>query len=212
MTVDDSYGEITIYRPVWAEPTAVLLGFLGLLALIVAAIVSSVALIALITVIAIYLADGVHLEAMIVGLMSIIHLMGFVLYLPGRHRVLVGLVLGLMSIASIGVGLGAGFRGGVLAIVVAIVLAHSAAVGGLQLMYRSERLTSHELWRAKHLRNQQCPHCRYDIRNLPGPRCPECGGHCSDRAARRSADEQCRCAIHGFLYLEESGGYHPRLS
>ncbi len=106
MTVDDPYDEITIHRPGWAVPAAVLCGSLGIAALIVVATATSVAFIALVTVIAICLADGVHLEAMIVGLMSIIHLLGFVLYLPGRHRVLVGLVLGLMSVASIGVGAG----------------------------------------------------------------------------------------------------------
>ncbi len=176
MTADDPYDELTIHRPGWAVPAAVLCGFLGIAALSVAATASSVAFISLIAVIVICLADGVHLAAMIVGLMSIIHLLGFVLYLPGRHRVLVGLVLGLMSVASVGVGYAAGFGDEIITVVVVIVLTHGAAVGGLQLIYRSERLPSPGRWRAKHLRNQQCPHCLYDIRNLPEPRCPECGG------------------------------------
>ncbi len=176
MTDDDSYCEMTIRRPGWAVPAAVLCGFLGIVALIAAATATSIALIALVAVISISVADGVDSEATIVALMSIIHVLSFVLYLPGRHRVPTGLALGLMSVAAFGVGFAAGLGGAVIAVVGAIVLTHGAAVGGLQLTYLSERLTSHERWREKHLRNQQCPYCLYDIRNLPVPRCPECGG------------------------------------
>lgn len=177
MTVDEPYHEMMIHRPVWAEPTAVVLGFLGLLALIVAAIASSVAFFGLIgAIITFYLTESFQTKAIIGGLMMIVHLLGFYMYLPGRHRVMLGFVLGALGIASIGVGVAGDFSGFVLWIVIAVILTHGAAVGGLQLMYNSERLTSQEQWRAKHLRSQQCPHCLYDIRYLPGPRCPECGG------------------------------------
>ncbi len=176
MTADDPYYEITIHRPVWAVPTAVLFGFLGIVALLVAAIASSVAFVALIVATTICLGNGFHVAAMIVGLMAMVHLVGFYLYLPGSHRLVLGLVLGVMTFASIGAGFAAGLAGAVTWIIVAVMLAHGAAVAGLQLTYRSEHLTSLELWRAKHLRNQQCPHCLYDIRNLPEARCPECGG------------------------------------
>ncbi len=177
MTADDPYLEITIYRPVWAVPTAVLFGFLGIVALIVAAIASSVAFISLIAaIITFYLTESFHTKAMVGGLMMIVHLLGFCMYLPGRHRVILGSVLGALGIASIGFAVAGEFSSFVLWIVMAVILTHGAAVAGLQLTYRSERLTSHELWRAKHLRNQQCPHCLYDIRNLPEARCPECGG------------------------------------
>lgn len=36
-------------------------------------------------------------------------------------------------------------------------------------------LVSPHRWRARRLRQVQCPWCRYDIRNLPASRCPECG-------------------------------------
>lgn len=176
MTVHDSYCDVAIYRPPWAVPTAVLFGFLGIVALIVAAIASSVAFVALIIAATMCLGDGFHVAAMIVGLMAIVHLAGFYLYLPGPHRPMLGLVLGVITFASIGAGLAAGLAGAVTWIVVAVMLTHGAAAGGLRLTYRSEHLTSHEQWRAKHLRNKHCPHCLYDIRNLPAARCPECGG------------------------------------
>ncbi len=176
MTVDDPNGDLTVYRPAWAVPTAVLLGFLGIVALIASAIATSVAFVALIVAITFCLSESFHLEAMIGGSMMIVHLLGFCMYLPGRHRGILGFVLGAMSIASIGVGLAGEFASVIVWIVVAMMLTHGAAMGGLRLTYRSEHLTSHEQWRAKHLRNQHCPHCLYDIRNLPGARCPECGG------------------------------------
>ena len=176
MTTDEPYYELTIRRPVWAVPTAVLCGFFGIVALIISAVASSVAFVALIVATTYCLSNEYHVAALIVGLMAIVHLTGFYLYLPGPHRPVMGIVLGVMTLASIAVGLAADYAGPVLWIIVTVMLAHGAAVGGLRLTYRSEQLVSQEQWRGKHLRKRQCPHCLYDIRNLPEPRCPECGG------------------------------------
>lgn len=46
-------------------------------------------------------------------------------------------------------------------------------------------LLNRHRWRARHLRSGCCPWCRYDIRGLPEPRCPECGETWEPNAVRR---------------------------
>ncbi len=177
MANDDPYYELPIHRPPWASPAAILFGFLGIVALIVAAIATTVAILGLTAAVSTFWpGKSLAPTAMIGGLMMIVHLLGFGMYPPGRHRVVLGLLLGVLSLASIGVAVAVDYAGFGFSIVIGAMLTHSAAIGGLQLTYYSERLSSREQWRSKHLRKRQCPHCLYDIRNLPEPRCPECGG------------------------------------
>ncbi len=49
----------------------------------------------------------------------------------------------------------------------------------------AHRLLDRHRWRARHLRSGCCPWCRYDIRGLPEPRCPECGETWEPNAVRR---------------------------
>ncbi len=49
----------------------------------------------------------------------------------------------------------------------------------------ADRLLNRHRWRARHLRSGRCPWCRYDIRGLPEPRCPECGETWEPNAVRR---------------------------
>ncbi len=49
----------------------------------------------------------------------------------------------------------------------------------------ADRLLDRHRWRARHLRSGRCPWCRYDIRGLPEPRCPECGETWEPNAVRR---------------------------
>ncbi len=49
----------------------------------------------------------------------------------------------------------------------------------------ADRLLDRHRWRARHLRSGRCPWCRYDIRGLPDPRCPECGETWEPNAVRR---------------------------
>ncbi len=49
-----------------------------------------------------------------------------------------------------------------------------------------DRLLNRHRWRARHLRSGRCPWCRYDIRGLPEPRCPECGETWEPNAVRRA--------------------------
>ncbi len=49
----------------------------------------------------------------------------------------------------------------------------------------ADRLLKRHRWRARHLRSGRYPWCRYDIRGLPEPRCPECGETWEPNAMRR---------------------------
>jgi len=51
------------------------------------------------------------------------------------------------------------------------------ALAGARILYLINHRILHDdaYWKTRHLRNSVCPYCRYDIRGLPEPRCPECG-------------------------------------
>ena len=45
-------------------------------------------------------------------------------------------------------------------------------------------LNRYPRWRARHLHSGRCPRCKYDLRYLPEPRCPECGETWEPNAVR----------------------------
>lgn len=43
------------------------------------------------------------------------------------------------------------------------------------VLFALDRLNDVKRWRRRYLAQGRCPNCLYNIRNLPGARCPECG-------------------------------------
>ncbi len=164
-----------IQRPAWVLPVAVVLGIASGLALMATLVIGGLFFFGAVFAIAFLIIGEQHFVAISIVLITFSPLIGFGLYTPRAHRKIWGIILIIVSLVASGLGIaldsfesiGVGLTG-------AIIL-HSLALSGLALGNFTDRLASPARWRANHLQNNRCPRCLYDIRNLPEPRCPECG-------------------------------------
>jgi hypothetical protein len=116
-----------------------------------------------------------------------IMLLSLTLYLPGAHRAAVALAVGLLTPAGF-IWLfvmeqeeGAG-------IVFGSIILHACIGMTKGLVQHAARIGSPEWWFNQRLSEGRCPRCLYDIRKLPGPRCPECGLDFGEMKPRMHAD------------------------
>lgn len=96
------------------------------------------------------------------------------LYRPGRWRRLFGLVL-LVALPGALILMMERQREEGFALFFAALLLHGSINLARTLAEQARRLASPRHWIEKRLLERRCPRCLYDLRHLPGDRCPECG-------------------------------------
>lgn len=164
-----------IYRPAWAMPTSLVVAVVSGVALCAAAMFSC--LIALVGIFALVFSiiDGFDLETIVFVLATLSPLFGFFLYPPGHHRKIIVTILIILTAALLLIGLSLEMGEFIGYAIIGTFLLHGSALSGIGLGKYAESIASPNRWREIHFKNNQCPRCLYDIRNLPEPRCPECG-------------------------------------
>ena len=174
-TSDENDNIPDVWRPAWAVPVAVILYIVSVIDLCITGLFGCFLAYIAISGLGTFLWDDRPTESILYGLTASCLLIGLGLYPQGKQRKVCGIILAillaLIFILGIMFGMveiiGVGFLGAL--------MLHGSALCGIGLYKFSDRVASPSRWREIHLKNNQCQRCRYNISNLPEPRCPECG-------------------------------------
>ncbi len=172
-TQDDVIATDKVWRPWWVDPLAIV----GMLCATVLLVLGSIQFFFVLLGTLAALAAFPDAGALALPL-AISYLLAFGAYSPRARRgawalASAAFILVFLLTATLAVPIG-----GALAVVgvVIVLISHALLYGGIRMAEGVGRMTRGEHWYAHHLRRGLCPRCRYNIRDLPEPRCPECGG------------------------------------
>ncbi len=178
MRNDDNDAQQEVWRPTWVKPVAALLGLASAASVIVVGISGALVILAICQVLTSALSGTFHLYDLVLAIGVTAYFASFSLYFSGIHRNVCAVIVPLFSLALVALSVltYSGQLAGIgLIFIIVILVSHIAALTTKNLGKMTGHLRSRTRWFRLHLNNQQCPYCLYNLRNLPEPRCPECG-------------------------------------